>query len=162
MTELTAADRVELRALADRYARCVDRNDGPGLADVFRPDARLQVFRPSDATAPTSQSVGIDELTQIPARVAQMCLRTFHFVGNSVYEPGVDAVSASGEVLCQAHHLRVDAATGGGTNYVMFIRYFDQYRRNDDGAWRIADRQVLVDWTELHPADPTGGRLPAE
>ena len=158
MTGLSVDDRLELRALADRYAHAVDRNDGAVMSDLFLDEARLQVFRPSDATAPVSESIGIDQLMRIPARVAARYARTFHLIGNALYEPGVASDEATGELLCQAHHLTIDAANGTATDYVMFIRYFDHYRRGGTGAWRIADRQVLVDWSEVRPADPTGSR----
>ena len=34
-------------------------------------------------------------------------------------------------------------------------RYRDRYRRNE-GEWRIAERRVLVDWTETRPVNPPG------
>jgi hypothetical protein len=39
----------------------------------------------------------------------------------------------------------------------MYIRYRDRYTETDSG-WRIAERDVLVDWTETRRvADPTTG-----
>ena len=33
----------------------------------------------------------------------------------------------------------------------MYIRYQDTYRRDADGAWKIATRKVMADWTECAP-----------
>ncbi|HWE57575.1 MAG TPA: nuclear transport factor 2 family protein, partial [Acidimicrobiales bacterium] len=75
--------------------------------------------------------------------------RTFHHVGGCVFdETGPDA--ATGRVKCLAHHYE---RTGNGpVDLVMMIHYHDSYRR--DGGWRIAERRVAIEWTELHPAHP--------
>jgi hypothetical protein len=33
------------------------------------------------------------------------------------------------------------------------VRYLDSYSRGDDG-WRIADRNIVIAWSETRPADP--------
>ncbi len=33
----------------------------------------------------------------------------------------------------------------------MSIRYLDDFRRDDDGVWRIAKRRLAVDWTDDRP-----------
>jgi SnoaL-like domain len=82
--------------------------------------------------------------------------KTYHVLGQSTYE--IDGDVATGEVYCMAHHLTPDpgADPPAGTNYVMFIRYDDEYRAGADGEWRIADRRVLIDWTETRVANPPG------
>jgi len=44
-----------------------------------------------------------------------------------------------------AHHLLGES--GEQIDHVMMIRYLDQYRREPEG-WRIAVRELQVDWTE--------------
>ena len=138
---MSASDHEALRALAAAYARAVDRRDEPAFLAVFRPDEELRIFDPSGVPEPRSVIRGHDELAKILVRIARY-ERTFHLVGTSAYE--VDGDDATGEVYCVAHHL------GSGTDVVMYIRYQDVYRR-DAAGWTIADRRVLVDWTESHP-----------
>jgi hypothetical protein len=138
----TAADVVELRALADSYAHAADRNERDTFLSVFHPDARLVVFDP-DGEEPRSVREGHEALGAIPGLLSRYD-KTFHFVGNHRY--AVDGDSASGEVYCIAHHRSHDEH--GASDFVMLIRYLDAYRRDDSGAWRIAERVVRQEWTE--------------
>ena len=90
-------------------------------------------------------------LAKIPELI-RVYAKTFHFVGNSAYD--IADGRATGEVYCLAHHLTPDRH--GGTNYVMYIRYQDRYHPGPDGVWKIADRRVLIDWTEVRPANTAG------
>jgi ketosteroid isomerase-like protein len=140
-------DRLALRELSDRYARAVDRRDVESFAELFTYDAELSVHQPAEAVAPSRARRGRGELAEIP-RVIGRYRKTFHFLGNALYEVGDN--SATGEVYCVAHHL-IDEP-GVLTAHVMLIRYLDDYQRHDDGRWKISRRRVLVDWTETHPA----------
>jgi ketosteroid isomerase-like protein len=147
------ADELELRALAARYAIAADQGDNQGYADVFLPDGHLLVYRAPDFDTPATDRTGAEQLAQVPTLLADRYDRTFHFVGQSIYTIG-EAV-ASGHVYCLAHHL--STTEQGGTSYVMHMRYKDEYRRDADGAWRIAERRAEVDWTETRPTNPLGG-----
>lgn len=137
----------ELRALSDRYARAVDRRDRQALVDVFAPDGRLHVHRPG-REGPASTLAGRGEIAGVVDRVSRFSA-TYHLVANATYELGEEV--ATGEVYCVAHHLA--RGPDGGTDLVMYIRYEDSYARAG-GRWRIAERHVLVEWTETRPADP--------
>ena len=141
--------RGELRLLAERYAKGVDQRDAETLLSAFHENARLSVHRPSEADA-AGEMVGHSQIAKITERIARYP-KTFHLLGQSTYE--IDGATATGEVYCSAHHLTPDS--NGGTDYVMLIRYNDEYRR-EAGAWRIARRRVLVDWTETVVANPSG------
>jgi hypothetical protein len=93
----------------------------------------------ADSTRPETESVGLDAIRGLPAQVEQF-RRTFHFLGQSRYD--ISGRVARGEVYCIAHHLLES------TNYVMYIRYDDQYAEIDGDGWRISRRRVLIDWTE--------------
>jgi hypothetical protein len=93
---------------------------------------------------------GQDQIGRVTDVIARYP-KTYHVLGQSTYE--IDGERAVGEVYCIAHHLTPDRH--GGTNYVMYIRYDDCYRR-DEGVWRIETRWVIVDWTELRAANPAG------
>jgi hypothetical protein len=139
----SAADAVELRALAESYAHGADRGDKEAFLSAFHPNGRLIVFTNTDDAEPRSVRQGHEALSAIPEMLRRYD-KTFHFVGNHRY--AVDGDSATGEVYCMAHHLTTEA--DGATDFVMLIRYLDTYRRDPGGAWLIAEREVRPDWTE--------------
>jgi ketosteroid isomerase-like protein len=143
---LTDGDERALRALAAGYATAVDRRDVAGFLAVFASDAVLRVFDPGVQDEPRSVMRGADELARVIERIS-VYESTFHFVGQATYR--ADGDGAVGEVYCTARHLT--KARHGATDFTMFIRYADRYRKDADG-WRITDRGVLVDWTENHTA----------
>jgi hypothetical protein len=144
---LTDADERALRALAAGYATSVDRRDVDGFLAVFSPDAALRVYDPGVQDEPRSVLRGADELARVIERIS-VYDSTFHFVGQSTYR--ADGTGAVGEVYCTARHLT--ATRHGANDFTMLIRYADRYERLPEG-WRIAERGVLVDWTELHTAN---------
>jgi ketosteroid isomerase-like protein len=144
-----ADTRRELRSLAERYARGVDRRDVETFATLFHPDAVILIHDPSESTEPR-EIRGIERLARIPELI-QRYSKTFHLLGQSTYAIGDR--EATGEVYCVAHHLTPDAH--GGTNFVMYIRYEDTYRPDADGIWKFAERRLRVDWTETRVANPT-------
>jgi hypothetical protein len=143
------ADELALGALSQQYATAVDRRDRALFVDVFLPDGVLRIFNPSEAEQPTAERVGHAQLGQVTTRIARFD-RTFHLVGRGRYDVAED--TATGEVSCLAHHLtRGDETT---TDYVMYIRYVDEYRRDPSHEWRISIRSLFVDWTETRLVDP--------
>jgi len=125
----------QLRRLAVSYARGVDRRDRALFLSVFHPEATLtihsgQVLR------------GHDEIGRVTESVKRYGT-TFHFLGQSAYEPPDDGLdppgTARGEVYCIAHHW-----TEGWPTVIMYIRYQDVYRQ-DDAGWLITSRRVIVD-----------------
>jgi hypothetical protein len=140
----------DLRALSERYARGVDRRDAGLFLSAFHPDARLSVNRPSESPEPV-QMVGDEQLSRVPVLITAYP-KTYHLLGQSSYD--IKSERATGEVYCMAHHLT--PGRHGGTDYVMFIRYDDTYALSVEGEWRIAQRRVLVDWTETRAANPEG------
>jgi hypothetical protein len=148
-----SAIRHELRALAEQYARGVDRRDDvDGFVALFLADAIITIHDPSESTEPR-EIRGAERLARIP-EIIKRYPKTFHMLGQSTYDIGEG--EATGEVHCIAHHLTVDdsAPESGGTDYVMFIRYEDTYRRDPEGAWKFAHRRLRVDWTETRAVNP--------
>lgn len=142
--------RAALRGVAERYAQGVDRRDRDTFLSAFHPDATLRVRGASGTEDSSSEMRGHEKIGRVTDVIARYP-KTYHVLGQSTYE--IDGESAAGEVYCIAHHLTPDRH--GGTNYVMYIRYDDRYRR-DEGAWRIESRRVIVDWTELRAANSAG------
>jgi ketosteroid isomerase-like protein len=150
VARLTVEDTSSLSHLVDAYADAVDRRDAMALVGLFTPDGRVRV-QPEDG--PVESSYEGAAVADLLASVAGYD-RTFHHVGGRVFalEPDGDGVRATGRVHCLAHHYQ--RTSNGPVDLVMMIRYLDGYDRAVDGGWLIADRQVVVDWTELHPAHP--------
>jgi hypothetical protein len=146
--------RFELRSLAERYARGVDRHDDvEAFVALFLPDAVIRIHDPSE-TAEPRELRGSERLARIPESI-QRYSKTFHLLGQSTYDIGDG--EATGEVYCIAHHLTPGHAhpeEAGGTDYVMFIRYEDTYRVDAAGAWKFAERRLRVDWTETRAVNP--------
>jgi uncharacterized protein (TIGR02246 family) len=148
MTRLEAmADRIELRALVDRYAVAADTRDRAGFAAVFTHDGVL-------AVGPGAGLVGHDAIPAPLDYLDAHYTHTMHFVGN--HDVVLDGDTASGTVYCLAHHL--SSQGDGMTDSCMGLRYLDRYVRTDEG-WRISHRGVHVDWQEDRPAAPPAGPL---
>ena len=150
-----SATRHELRSLAEQYARGVDRHDDvDGFVALFLPDATITIHDPSESTEPRELR-GTERLARIP-EVIQRYAKTFHMLGQSTYSIGER--ECTGEVYCIAHHLTPGEqhanSESAGTDYVMFIRYEDTYRTDDEGVWKFAERRLRVDWTETRAANP--------
>lgn len=143
--ELTAGDLLELRQLVDSYADAVDRRDEEAFAGVFTEDGVMRV-QPDDGQVENEWSgrelAGSFDLLRDYHR-------TFHHIGGAVLEP--DGDGATGRIQCLAHHYQ--RTSNGPVDLVMVIVYHDRYVRAA-GRWRIAERRVAIQWTELHPAHP--------
>jgi SnoaL-like domain len=150
------AEERELRRLCARYAMAVDDGDGEAFARAFLPEATLQMFRPGDGATPSVDLAGAEALGGVPDDVQSRYASTLHFLGQSSFEIGDG--EATGTTYCLAHHL--EPAPHGGVDHVMHIRYADTFRRDGDGAWRIAARVGRCHWTETRAVDaiPGAGR----
>jgi SnoaL-like domain len=144
------ADELALRRLAALYAAGADRDGPDTFAGVFLPGARLRVYHLPDVETPVTDIAGHEQLANVPGILRKRYARTFHVLGQCLYDIGDD--DATGEVHCLAHHLTADRH--GGTSYVMHMRYQDVYGRDDGGDWKIAERVAFVDWTETRAANP--------
>ena len=143
-------DRLDLRALVDRYAIGADRRDGAAVAELFEPDGALVLHRDGEDRPETSRVEGRPALERAIGFLARYH-RTTHLMGQQVVE--IDRDEASGITYCLAHHL----GEGGDptANRVDSIRYLDRYRRHADG-WLFVERRLIFDWTEIRTvvADP--------
>jgi hypothetical protein len=143
--ELTAADLVELRQLVDAYADAVDRLDDIEFPALFTGRAVLLVQTDDGPIENQWSGAGVTGSFDL----LRPYNRTFHHVGGAVFERTDER--ASGRVACLAHHYQKTA--NGPVDLVMMIKYHDKYSKHD-GSWRIEERRVAVQWTELHPAHP--------
>jgi uncharacterized protein (TIGR02246 family) len=142
----------ELRDLSTEYAAAADERDGQRFAGVFTPDGELVVLRPQDQHRPVSTRSGRQQLAESTDALSRYA-RTFHQVSNHRYRIGDG--EAWGEVLCTAHHASLtpgesDPGAATGTDVVWVIRYRDTYRHTGP-AWRIARRELHLQWVEERP-----------
>jgi ketosteroid isomerase-like protein len=137
-----AADRLAIRELIDAYAHCADRRDADGQTALFSSDARLVVHMGGEGTEPTQDLRGRDALTPAFQNLTRYEATT-HFNGQSTIV--LDGDRATGESYCLAHHV----SSPGGRRQLMVasIRYLDAFTK-EDGAWRFAERRLVVDWME--------------
>ena len=133
--EREVADRIEIRDLACRYARAVDRRDWALARALFTDDAVLVGAR--------FELVGVERIVRGLATVERY-RATFHAVHNQTLELAGD--DATGETYCVANHLL--ERDGQPRKLDWGIRYQDRFRRGADGAWRFARRELIVDWEQ--------------
>lgn len=141
MTDLTT-DRLDLRYLAEAYARGCDTKDAAVLASCFTDGATLTIHWVDREPSTLRMPGHVDRILKGLDRYQ----RTIHFVGNHTAQ--VDGDSATGVTYCFAHHIL------DGNDHLMAIRYEDVYRREPDG-WRIAERHLRLDWTQDLPVSGT-------
>jgi uncharacterized protein (TIGR02246 family) len=142
-------DALAIRALCERYAQAVDANDRVAFASLFTPDGHVDAYDGATMTPMPGwhEFRGRKQLAEIPEGVKAVAPTTMHFLGNHIAEVAGD--HATGITYCVANHLRADRS-----NLVLMIRYLDKYDRTPEGDWLIADRRIVIDWTETRHADP--------
>jgi hypothetical protein len=145
-TEL--ADRLAIRELFDAYAHCADRRDAEGQKALFTEDTHFVVYMEGQGSEPTQVLDGREALTSVFDDLNRY-QATMHFNGQSTISLAGD--QATGESYCIAHHLFTE--DGERKLMVAWLRYRDTFLKVD-GAWRFAERELYVDWTETRPSRP--------
>ena len=150
-TEITPseqADRLAIRELVDRYARCADRRDAEGQKASFTEDTHFVVYMNGEGSEPTQVIDGREGLTPVFDALNNY-EATMHFNGQSTI--ALVGERATGESYCIAHHLFTE--DGQRRIMVAHLRYDDMFAKLD-GTWMLAVRSIYVDWTETRPSDP--------
>jgi ketosteroid isomerase-like protein len=134
VTAAELLDREEIRDLVTRYAHAVDRRAWQEVARCFAPDA----------TADYGYFAGAlpDVLAHIRAGIEGFTT-TMHFVANHLAEVHGDAATAETYALCIHRAARGDTVR----EVTVALRYLDRLARTA-GGWRIAHRDVAVDFDE--------------
>ncbi|CAN5597377.1 hypothetical protein BH23ACT3_BH23ACT3_04410 [soil metagenome] len=127
------------------YCRGIDRLHAPSIEAAFHRDAMLEGY-------------GSDEPVQIDAFVPRVIgslrekfVATQHRLSNVTITLDHDRALVESYVLAYhvAHH--DDHQHDGRRVLITFNgRYIDQFERRDD-AWRIARRQLRIDWSDISP-----------
>jgi len=144
----TVQERVELRALVDRYATSCDSRHFSELGALFGPAGRLIVYREPNQAGPSGVRAGAAEIEQVVSRSLQVYKATTHMIGAHTIE--IESRSelrstARGVATCRAYHL-LDG-NGADTLVIMAILYEDRYIR-EIGGWRFDERHVRLQWRE--------------
>lgn len=126
-------DKEEIRELAFRYCRGVDRKDPALLRSLYTRDGidnHAQLYRGS--------AEGYVDFLESSFAFIKIGA---HYVCNHLIEVNGDA--ADGEVYALGYHI---LPSGDGLPIESFVgvRYLDRYRR-EDGRWRFARREVVID-----------------
>jgi hypothetical protein len=124
-------DHHQLRQLAERYARAIDRRDGALLLSLYHPDAIDEhgtVFEGSPADYVAAQPELMDGFEV-----------TAHYILNSHYAVAGD--EAEGELYFVAYHR---TRAGAPEEIVVGGRYLDRYQRRG-GVWKFQYRRLVWD-----------------
>ena len=130
-------DRLALQELAARYARAVDRRDYAAFTALFTADGVL---------CGPGYSMRAHAEIERGIRLIEQYESTQHCVHQQLVDVRGDA--ANGETYCVARH--VYTREGEKRKLDMGVRYQDEYRR-ERGEWRIARRELALDWTQDLP-----------
>jgi hypothetical protein len=140
-----ALARMEIQAVLWRYARGADRFDYDAMASAYHPDAMDEHGSFSGlgrdfARRHTERPVGEDEVDQM------------HITNIVVEMDGSDDARVESYFLSFHSHQddRPKFAIAAG-------RYLDHFQRRT-GAWKIAARRVVMDWTRDHLDGPPWAR----
>ena len=129
-------DHEAIRDVIYRYCRACDRRDERLLRSVYHPDATDNhgafVGSASEFVRHTMDTGGAGFIAGQ------------HHIGNILIELDGDVARAESVFIC---HL-VSSDEDARQIEVLGGRYWDRMERRD-GEWRIADRVVLLDWSEL-------------
>jgi hypothetical protein len=152
LSEPEAADRLALRELFDAYAHCADTRDAEGQKALFTADARFAVYMDGPGSQASYVLEGREALTPVFADLNRY-QATMHFNGQSTVS--LAAGRATGDSYTIAHHVYTD----NGTRMMMvaWLRYLDSFTKVDQ-TWYIAERQIILQWSETRPLGaPTAG-----
>ena len=97
--------------------------------------------------SPDATLHGREAISRIPAMLRDMFAATRHEILNQTIDFRGDN-EISGEAYCNASHLLHPDGDRPRQILVWSIRYQDRLCLRD-GAWKIAYRELVLDWTEM-------------
>ncbi len=134
-------DRYLIEEVLRQYCRGVDRGDAALIRGVYHPDAT------DDHGA--FKGLGVDFADRVVAAMAERVAATMHNLHqiNIRFEDVDQPRRAWTESYFTAVH-RVPGEAGGPVLEWFGGRYVDRFERRD-GAWKIADRKVVYEWSRI-------------
>ena len=148
-----AADRLAIRELFDAYAHCADTRDAEGQKALFTDDTRFAVYMDGADSEPSYVLEGREALSPVFDDLNRY-EATMHFNGQSTVT--LDGNQATGDSYTIAHHVYTEDA--GRMMMVAWLRYLDTFSKVDE-TWYIAERQIILQWSEVRPLGPPDGGL---
>lgn len=140
-------DKEAIRELVLLYSRAIDRIDLELLRDLYTEDA-------TDTHGDTYAGPIQGFLAFLEKALPSMRYTGHHACNHLI---SVDGDKAFGEVYCIAAHCMPGRDNPDQlVEDIMFVRYFDAYRRCSDGKWRFADRVVTYDMRVMRPFNGAG------
>jgi hypothetical protein len=137
---------MELRALVERYALAADTRNPEVFGSCFTKDGLNRTPKVPESLGPTLERSGREEIGQSILGLKRY-YATMHAVVGQVIDD-TDPDHPTGVVACLANHVTLH--NGELTNHAWSLHYHDSYVR-EDGAWRIAKRELYCDWVEQRP-----------
>jgi hypothetical protein len=136
LTPEELVDRAQILDALTRYTRGVDRHDMDLVRSAYHADAY------------DDHGLYQGDVEGMIAFLAALSVfeRTMHFLGNHTVV--VEGDVARAETYCVAWHRHVSSRTGTARDNVQGIRYLDRMEKRD-GDWRIAHRQIVLDWMRI-------------
>jgi hypothetical protein len=132
--------RVHIEDALRSYCRGIDRLHAPSIEAAFHPGAILEGYGVGE---PVTIEVFV---TNVLASLREKFAATQHRLSNVTIELDGDQALVESYVL--AYHI---ARRDDGRTLITFNgRYIDQFEQRD-GDWRIARRQLRIDWSDISP-----------
>ena len=131
-------DKAELRELVDTYARAIDRRDMSLLRSCYCADAIDNHGAMFSGT--------VDEYISWQPKIMAGFENSAHYILNAIFQ--IEGDEAEGEVYFIGAHRIIDPEP---MHEFLGGRYMDHYRRDDDGRWKFAQRDLAWDWYERRP-----------
>ena len=136
--------REAIRDVLHRYCRGADRRDATLMRSAYHSDA-LDHHGGFDGRA-------LDFIELLIGTNASDAEPSQHLLGNIMIE--LDGDRAWVESVFTCRYGRTPTAGDRRSRHVVLGgRYWDRFERRD-GDWRIAERTVLLDWSEERPTAP--------
>ena len=129
------SDRIQIRALVDRYALESDQFKQENYSEIFAKDLKLRIHVGDNV----NEINGVDNMINIYKRAGAVDI-SFHQTGQQVLE-FADSTHASGWV-----YLTALMVSNGNASH-MYLRYFDKYEKID-GRWWIVERDQYILFNE--------------
>jgi hypothetical protein len=132
-------DKEEIREILYRYCRACDRADRALLESCYHPGAI------------EDHGAFFGEAAAFAANLVGNASRLYRRMGHMVSTINIELdgdVAYSEAYVCAGGPLVAPADDGGTQVRVIHGRYIDRFERRD-GEWRIAQRIVVKDWTDI-------------
>ena len=135
ISEQEMSDRIQIRALVDRYAVESDQFKQENYSEIFHKDLKLRIHVGDN----DNEINGVDNMINIYKAAGAVDI-SFHQTGQQLLD-FADSTHASGWVYLTA--LMVNK---GKTSH-MYLRYFDKYEKIN-GRWWIVERDQYILFSE--------------